>query len=117
MTVVDPLTDEEISVKIDDDLMTCWAVGWTATVAVSIPGVGSFVTTEEDLVDTLTEDGGRETLIVSIPCIVLLAAAGILAVALVGGTMVAVLAQGVLTAYIVVTISADIQGEGNTLLK
>ena len=96
--------------------MTCWVVGWTATVVVSIPGVGSFVITEDDLVDTLTEDGRRGTL-VSIPCIVLLAAAAILVAALVDGTMVAVLAQEVLTECIVVIILADIEGEGNILLK
>ena len=116
MTVVDPLTDEEISDETDDGVMTCWVVGWTATVVVSISGVRSFVTIEDDLVDTLTEDGRRETL-VSIPCIVLLAAAAILGVALVDGTMVAVLAQEVLTACIVVTILVDIEGEGNTKLK
>ena len=56
-------------------------------------------------------------MLVSIPCIVLLAAAAILVAALVDRTMVAVLAQEGLTACIVVTISADIEGEGNALLK
>lgn len=98
MTVVDPLTDEEISVTTDDDEMTCWVVGWTATVVALLSGLGIFVTTEDDLVDTL-------------------GAAEILVVVLVDGTMVAVLALEVLITGFVVTILADIEGEGNPLLK
>ena len=81
----------------------------------SLSDVGMFVTTEDDLVDTLTEDVMLGTLI-SIPCIVLLAAAEILVVVLIGGTIVAVLALEVLTACFVVTI-LDIEGEGNPLIK
>ena len=61
------------------------------TVVDSLSDVGTFVTAEDDLVDTLTEDERRGTLIF-IPCIVLLAAAEVLAVVLVGGTIAAVLA-------------------------
>ena len=77
--------------------------------------VGMFVTTEDDLVDTLTKDVMLGTLI-SIPCIILLAEAEILVVVLIGGTIVAVLALEVLTACFAVTI-LDIEGEGNPLLK
>lgn len=114
VTVVDRLTDEEISVTTNDDDMTCWLVGWAATVVAFLSGVGIFVTTEDDLVDTLVEDGRRNTL-VSVPCIGLLAVAEILVAVLVDGTMVWVLE--VLTTCFVVTILADIEGEGNPLLK
>lgn len=98
VTVVDPLTDEEISVTTDDDEMTCRVVGWTVTVVAFLSGVGIFVTTEDDLVDTL-------------------AVAEIVVAVLVDGAMIAALALEVLVTCFVVTILADIEGEGNPLLK
>ncbi len=79
------------------------------TAVASLSDVGIFVSTEDDLVDTLTEDVRRGTLI-CIPCIVLLAAAEVLAVVLVGGTTVAVLALEVLTA-------CSVEGESRPSLK
>ena len=61
------------------------------TIVASLSDVGVFVTTEDDLVGTLIEDVTRRMLIF-IPYIVLLAAAEVLAVVLVGGTIAAVLA-------------------------
>ena len=85
------------------------------TVVASLSEVGIFVTTEDDMVGTLIEDVTRRMLIF-IPCIVLLAAAEVLAVVLVGGTIAAVLALEVLTARFVVTL-LDIEGGGKPLLK
>ena len=85
----------------------------TLVASLSDVGVGIFVTAEDDLVDTLIEDVRRGTLIF-IPCVVLLDAAEVLVVELVGGTIAAVLALEVLT---VVTILADVESEGNPSLK
>jgi len=50
--------------------------------------------------------------LISIPCVVLLAAAEVLVVVLVGGVIVVVLALEVLTACVAVTL-LDTEGEGN----